>query len=200
MAGVCALILQTNPNLTWRDVRRILAHTATMNDAADGDWVANAATPARMVNHKYGYGQVNAQAAVAAAAGFTSIGTGAAPIVSAVDTVNMMIPDMDATGITRMINHAGAGNVDLATARITLNTANLRNLEVNLTSPSGTVSRLLVADPAENAGTVSGMVVINGTIDLTTTRLMGELATGNWMLQVRRTTSRRGRVGPLRSA
>ena len=34
VAGVAALMLQANPNLSWRDVRVILAKTARQNDSS----------------------------------------------------------------------------------------------------------------------------------------------------------------------
>ncbi|MBJ6609573.1 MAG: S8 family serine peptidase [Candidatus Thiothrix moscowensis] len=65
-AGVVALMLQANPNLTWRDVRAILAKSATQNDSSDAGWATN--TVSNMKVHRYyGYGMVNAAAAVAMA-------------------------------------------------------------------------------------------------------------------------------------
>ena len=64
VSGVVALMLSINPNLTWRDVRLILAQTARRNDATDTEWVASAFGPA--FSHKYGFGVVDANAAVTA--------------------------------------------------------------------------------------------------------------------------------------
>src|SRR5262245_51460746 len=41
VSGVIALILQANPQLSWRDVREILMRSATVNDPADVDWATN---------------------------------------------------------------------------------------------------------------------------------------------------------------
>ena len=57
-----ALILAANPQLTWRDVRRILAKTARRNDPTNAGWTnANGL----WFNHKYGFGVVDAAAAEA---------------------------------------------------------------------------------------------------------------------------------------
>ncbi|MDR0664803.1 MAG: S8 family serine peptidase [Helicobacteraceae bacterium] len=73
VAGVVALMLEANPNLTWRDVRYILATTARKNDPQDSDWRTNGA--GWHVNHNYGFGAVDAFAAVTKAKDFASLGT-----------------------------------------------------------------------------------------------------------------------------
>ncbi len=70
-------MLQANPDLGWRDVKKILMTTASKNDPTDTDWTTNAA--GYHVNHKYGFGRVDAAAAVIAAAAWTNL----APEVSA---------------------------------------------------------------------------------------------------------------------
>lgn len=80
VSGVIALILSANPSLTWRDVRHILVSTSSDVDLKDkpvsikmsgenfvahDGWVTNAA--GYSFNNKYGFGRVNAGAAVAMA-------------------------------------------------------------------------------------------------------------------------------------
>ncbi len=52
-AGVIALVLEANPNLTWRDLRIVLAQSARKNHAADADWVVNGG--GFNINHNYGF-------------------------------------------------------------------------------------------------------------------------------------------------
>ena len=52
-AGVVALILQANPNLTWRDVQHILIATAEKTDLKHPEWRANGA--GLLYNRFYGY-------------------------------------------------------------------------------------------------------------------------------------------------
>ncbi|KYR03015.1 hypothetical protein DLAC_00503 [Tieghemostelium lacteum] len=61
VSGVVALLLQANPLLTWRDIQHILILSTRINDPLDSDWIQNGA--GHWVNHKYGYGLVDAQAA-----------------------------------------------------------------------------------------------------------------------------------------
>jgi subtilisin family serine protease len=89
VAGVVALMLEANPNLTWRDVKLILASTAdrvdpytgylthplgTGNDLTGHEyqklWIKNGAN--YWFNNKYGFGRVNADAAVNMAKNYTT--------------------------------------------------------------------------------------------------------------------------------
>ena len=85
-SGVVSLILSANPALTWRDVRHILAKTSTKIDATDSvvelpvadgkfvahdGWVENAA--GYSFNNLYGFGRVDAGAAVAMAKDYPGI-------------------------------------------------------------------------------------------------------------------------------
>ncbi|MFP4182275.1 MAG: S8 family serine peptidase [Thiohalospira sp.] len=70
VAGVAALVLEANPDLTWREVRWILATTARDDFLADDaepldpadEWATNDA--GETVSHAYGHGLVDAKAAV----------------------------------------------------------------------------------------------------------------------------------------
>ena len=41
-AGICALTLQANPSLTWRDLQHIVVETARTANLKAEDWVINA--------------------------------------------------------------------------------------------------------------------------------------------------------------
>jgi len=58
VAGVCALILSVNPDLTWKDVKEILKKTADKIDKRNGNY------DAKGHSKWYGYGRVNAYKAV----------------------------------------------------------------------------------------------------------------------------------------
>jgi kexin len=73
-AGIVALMLQANPDLTWRDVRAILALTARQNDPSSPGWTTNGA--GRPIHYHYGFGRVDAQAAVSAALSWTNLAPG----------------------------------------------------------------------------------------------------------------------------
>ena len=70
-AGVVALLLDANPDLTHNDIRYILATTARKNDPTDEDWIQNGA--GHWINHNYGFGVIDVNASVALAKNFTSL-------------------------------------------------------------------------------------------------------------------------------
>ena len=65
VSGVAALILEANPNLSYRDVKAIIAKTARKNDPTNANWDTNSAGVD--YNYNYGFGAIDAQAAVTAA-------------------------------------------------------------------------------------------------------------------------------------
>ncbi|XP_039268693.2 furin-1-like isoform X2 [Styela clava] len=61
-AGICALALEANKNLTWRDMQHIVVQTANPDGLTASDWALNAV--GRKVSHSYGYGLMDAHAMV----------------------------------------------------------------------------------------------------------------------------------------
>lgn len=74
VSGVVSLMLAARPDLTWRDVRLILAETARKNDASNIGWTSNFGYN---WHPNYSFGVANAQAAVARASNWTSVGNSA---------------------------------------------------------------------------------------------------------------------------
>ena len=81
VSGVVALMLETNPALSWRDIKHLLATTArkvdenrapiTLNETiVEPGWTENAA--GYQFHNSYGFGAVDAQAAVTGAQNFAS--------------------------------------------------------------------------------------------------------------------------------
>jgi kexin len=178
---VIALMLEANPNLGWRDVRLILAQSARKNDAADPGWTLSTTTPAYNFNHKYGFGVVNAQAAVALAPAWTNVGPELTS-TTALASPGLPIPDNDpTTGVSNTINVAGSGIANIEFIEITFSAANHTfsgDLDIALTSPAGTVSQLSIAHNCAPCTAYSGWVFGSA-------RHLGEAANGNWTLTVK---------------
>ena len=78
VSGVAALIRSANLELTWRDVKLILAASARQNDTAHEDWATGAihyggSTERYHFNPNYGFGVVDAAAAVALAKSWVNL-------------------------------------------------------------------------------------------------------------------------------
>jgi len=143
-AGCIALILQANPNLGWRDVVDILIRTATKNQPSDSGWVTNGA--GLSFNHKFGFGRVNAGAAVTAALSRTTMFPPEATPLTGGETLTtpITIPDNNATGITRTTTISGPANFKVEAVELMVNITHTwrGDLEFFLTAPSGMVSQI----------------------------------------------------------
>jgi len=183
VAGVIALMLEANPNLSWRDVKHILALTAVKNAPLNSGWTTNAAG---FHHHdSFGFGLVDANAAATTAVGWVPV---ASETVVSSGPIPVGLPIADGSGMSLTIPVYGAtvssGFVCTAatrveTAVVTLNAlhAYRGDLEVTLTSPAGTESLL---------GTIRNDSGDNYTgWRFSTVKSWGEFAAGTWTLTVR---------------
>jgi len=138
-AGVIGLILEANPNLTWRDVQHILVQTSVQNAPSDGSWQTNSA--GHTFSHRHGHGRADATAATNAAAGWTNIPAPAtSPTVT--DDTQTDIPDNNAGGITRSLAINAPANFVVEHVELTVDIIHDRrgDLDITMNSPSGMVS------------------------------------------------------------
>lgn len=180
VSSAAALMLEVNPALGYRDVREILALTARMNPD-DAGAVGNAA---RMVNggglrhdRDLGFGVLDAAAAVRLARFWDRQSTAANEVRLTASFGPSMAPAVDhhVTSVTLADVPAGfrIGHVDL---RLTLSDSDLRDLRVDLISPSGT--RSVLAEQFLAAGTRTYLDFMLGTVVP-----LGEGAAGTWRLE-----------------
>ena len=99
VSGVAALMRGANPDLTWRDVKLILAGSARRNDARNTGWqdgarkyASNSDSDRYHFNHEYGFGVVDAKAAVDLAKEWRSLPSPVSARVEA-NRLNLGIPD-----------------------------------------------------------------------------------------------------------
>ena len=172
-AGVVALMLEANPNLTARDVQHILVRTARKISPSHSSWAVNGA--GYYISHRFGFGAVDAGAAVALAQTWQGVG----PEVeyrSGTQAVNAAIPNLNATGISRTISVPTDIRVEHVEVIIDIPHTARGNLEVFLTAPSGTVSQLLQTNFDANNNYPNW--------SLNSVRHWDELSSGDWTLRV----------------
>ena len=175
VSGIVALMLEANPNLTWRDVRWILAHTAINNDSAHPDWSENGA--GLNVNHSYGFGRVDALAAVTMSAGF--IGVGPELASQALSQPNIAIPDNDPAGVSSNVEITDDFTVEFVDITFSApDHPHWGDLEIVLTSPAGTRSVLAQKHSSGRAHSYDRW-------RFGSTRHLGERSRGTWTLTVR---------------
>ncbi len=186
-AGVAALLLQSNPNLGWRDVKEILIRSATQIHAGDAGWFTNAA--GFHFNDKYGAGLINAGAAAALATGWSNLG----PLISQTMSADggVAIPDSSTAGAVKTFTFTAAQETRVEQLALSVNITHARRgqLQVELTSPSGTLCKLARPRPDNGAGLVW---------TFTTPQFWGETPQGVWTLRVKDTVN--GNSGTLNSA
>ncbi|HKW38360.1 MAG TPA: S8 family peptidase [Burkholderiales bacterium] len=192
--GVIALILEANPALTWRDVKHILASTANQIDAAraavnilltGGNYVAEPAWTTNGAGFKfhnwYGFGMVDASAAVTMAQTYTlgQLGTPKNTGFVASPALNVAIPDASVTGASSTVT-VPAGTVSVIEAvqiRVSATHTFDSDLGIELLSPSGTRSVLKnIADGYDGVNLTNQVFLSNA--------FYGENPAGPWTIKV----------------
>lgn len=195
-AGAVALLLEANPALTWRDVRLILASTARKNDPSHADWVTNGG--GYKVNHDYGYGSIDATAAVRAAQTWQNMAPQQTSTQAAAIANGLVMADNGAATVSTLaLTGSGIGKIEFVDVNLTTDHPDAGDLEIILTSPAGTASTLSVVHACKDsteAPVTCGDAMANG-IRFGVARLMGEAADGTWTLSVR--DGKEGNTGTL---
>ena len=174
VSGVIALMLEANPNLSYRDVMDILARTAEHNDPTDAEWTVNGA--GLRVNHKYGFGAIDAQAAVNASLTHNPLGplsSRSTPVVR----VNRAVPDNTPSGIVANVTTNIQLNLEHVELVLNASHQNRGDLAITLVSPSGTRSVMALARTQDFGNNYTNWV-------FTTTRNWGERSDGTWTVEV----------------
>ena len=206
-SGAIALLLEREPDLTWRDVKHILAKTARrlhadiprvrvafggMPAVLQHDWITNAA--GYRFHNWYGFGAIDVDAAVALAAIHTpdrlGVFTQSAPVRLA---AAVTIPDHDGGGLTQTQNVTGlsrTANIEAVQLRLEVTHANPRELGVEMTSPAGTRS---IINPVFN----DALDGVDNPLDWTilSNAFYGESPSGEWTLNV--IDAAEGNIGTL---
>ncbi len=200
VAGVVALVRAANPSLTWRDVKLILAASARKNDSSSGGWLAGApkcGAPGNYAfNHDYGFGVVDAKAAVDLAAGWTNLPPfiETDPVENAAD---LMIP-WDGT-----LGEYGTPVTSTVTMGTEVEFIEFAEVVVDFDASATRRFRMELVSPTNRVSTLAGLAAIqrlpfDGSYRFGSARHLGEDPAGTWKLRL---TARFGfySSAPLRS-
>lgn len=141
-AGILALALEANRNLTWRDVQYLLVYTSNPAYPKDKHWLTNGA--GLKVSHQYGFGIINAAAVVNRARYWTTVPPqynctiDATPSKQTVQSGHPLVVTIDASGCPLVyLEHTQV------VTSLSLPSGNRGSVTIKLISPQGTESTLL---------------------------------------------------------
>jgi subtilisin family serine protease len=143
VSGVVALMLQANPNLTYRQVRWILAQTSRKTDTTDASWQPSAL--GATFSHAYGYGIADAGKAVELAKNPPILGTQKSCVIDPVNSTTITPISSSATLPSQRVFNAASctiTNIEFVEVETQFNHASFGGLSLQLTSPNGYVSIL----------------------------------------------------------
>ena len=204
VSGVGALLRQANPDLTWRDLKLILAASARKNDPVNSGWeegarkyMVNNDTDRYHFNHEYGFGTVDAKAAVDMARGWTNVPT--LESVSVVSQEAVTIPSPSDSGLqtvtTTLPLDTGIRFAEFVEINTDFDHASFRDMDIELVSPSGAVSKLAVpfntrhytdtyTRPDDTTYDGPYFVRLDGEFRFGSARHLGEDPNGVWTLRL----------------
>ena len=184
VAGVTALMLDANPNLTARDVQHIFAETAYKNDPAHSGWRVNGA--GYDVNPQYGFGAVDPVAAVNAAMNWAPVGE-EVKVTGGQEFKNVLQDIKENEIVTDKIAIGEDITVERAEVIVEIDHPDWKDLTFILKSPDGTESTLMHYIPDDVYGIGETYTVHPGSSywAFTSTQHWGESSLGEWTLEVR---------------
>ncbi|KAJ7328630.1 hypothetical protein OS493_023899 [Desmophyllum pertusum] len=200
-SGLIALALEANKNLTWRDVQHIIIRSSRANGRViqTEDWITNGAN--LTASNNVGFGLMDAHRLVSLAVNWTTVAPQLKCTISH-PRINRVIPSADALKVTISLNDVAVTRLCLGSkinylehvqVRVNLNYTSRGELEMNLTSPHGTTSRLTQYRPKDNSPDTTNLT--NWVI--LTLHHWGENPAGIWELSLKNAKPEHKNTGML---
>ena len=193
VSGVAALIRATNEDLTWRDVKLILAASARWNDQSNSSWKTGpakyGATGNYRFSHDYGFGVVDAGAAVELATTWTNLPPMKTFEASSQDA-RQVVPDAPSgccfgpTVTSKVTIDPYVEFVEFVELHIEFNHPSFRDMRIELISPSGAVSTILAAAHSTRINTRFYPHALRSSVRFGSARHLGENPAGEWTLRL----------------
>ncbi|XP_045614790.2 proprotein convertase subtilisin/kexin type 4 [Procambarus clarkii] len=193
MAGVVAIVLHANSNLTWRDVQHLVVETATPTQEAlqEEGWHTNGY--GKKFHLMQGFGAVNAGKMVEAALSWKNVNpqrTVSKPIFRGYRTLypNSWLnisKDMDFSNVPVESSMKGVEHV---IAHINLAHPSRKLLSIFIVSPTGTTSQVLTHRPADNS--TMGF----NPWGFMSVHFWGEHPSGTWTVAIKNSSGDRGHL------
>ena len=187
VSGVIALMLEANSELTWRDVKHILATTSVQVDPSFSatavttipyvGWITN--STGLKFHPWYGFGAIDATAAVNAASSYTADSLGSYSLTSWNNSSVGSVSLGESVLNTQTLTESGSGTVEHVLVSLRVSHSDPTHLGFRLESPDGTISTLL--PPLTALGTDFAS---SSWIYLPSNAFYGESKAGDWKLYI----------------
>ena len=187
VSGVAALVRAANRDLSWRDTKLILADSARVVNSGDSSWDEGASkysipSETYRYSHRYGFGVVDADRAVRLAQSWTLLPPEMS--VSATQTTGFLV-DTPNTPVESSVDIGGSMTF-VEHVEVTLDLGfgvnDFRDLDIELESPSGKISKLSV--PYQCDQSAGDNCAVGGIVVMSSTRHLGEDPEGTWTLRI----------------
>ncbi len=203
VSGVAALMREVNGDLSWRDIKLIFAGSARQNDVSDLSWRTGAVkygsdTERYNYNPKYGFGVVDAEEAAELARSWKSVGE--MRTVTTFSDKEITIPDGEGEADGVLVSRLMIPDLEEVTftefteVELVLSCDCLQNLNIQITSPSGTTSELVREVAGESVRGSSAeeencVSYLRRTHRFGSAKHLGEDPSGEWILKISDTAS-----------
>lgn len=200
VSAAVALMLEANPDLSWREVKIILAQTARQIDPSRGPtvhpiykspedhiyqrgWEQNDA--GFNFHNWYGFGALDVSAAVESAKEYTgelpklkqTLNPDGSWKYESKDELALPVPDADAKGVEHEIYVAEDLSIEAIQIRLSVEHSFASDLGVELTSPAGTTSQLMTINSGIAEKSLNDVLLLSNAF-------LKESSQGNWTIRV----------------
>lgn len=195
VSGIVALMLEANPNLGYRDVQQILALSARKINDPTTEWQDNHRYGwnggGMHTSHDYGFGLVDARAAVRLAETWMTQSTAANEYVYSASSGPVGKTLAAGATLTSSLTMQGGLNIEHVEVDFDADVGRLGDLALKLISPDGTESVLLDRPgkvpegmPGASADDTGSQRSGSFRYSFMSTHDLGERSQGNWTLQM----------------
>ena len=192
VSGVAALVRGVNPEMTWRDVKLLLAESARRNHPENDEWVEGAARHSNpderyYFNPNYGFGVVDAGKAVAMAKEWVNLSEMVTSTFKGADFLFQdppvrpparWEPPTKKTAVFVYEFNDFPEFIEHVEVRLDMWHRSMQDLEIQLTSPSGTVAKLMWPMPDADRTSLSRVMSLGAS------QFIGENPVGTWELKL----------------
>lgn len=175
VSGAVALVLESCPELTWRDVKWLIAKRSKKIDPDNDKWVLNAAGNSHNVN--YGFGLIDADAIIQACRSpyYKNLNPEKSAFVS-MKSLNIFVPDTN-TSVSIPLEFSDSFTAEWVELTFDSDHTYAGDLEIRLRSPSGTWTQLITPNELKSAWYKDGF-------RFSSAAFVGEKSNGVWTIEV----------------